>query len=428
MVSNGDKHRGRRNSGAVRCSASKLFEVTEQIYTAAGDLEAWPAALAAAADALGARTMSLTIVDPAGKSMPLVVAPRTDSEWIRTYVDRWAASNIVREHGYAVPPGEVYDFETLGMPRSEFERTQFFNEFLAPQHIHFGLISMVAREELVTGTLGFYRSEADGRFGRGEERALQTLVPHVGRAVRLTLRLAQIEMQRNSMADILNRHSDGVLLVDAQAGILFANDKAQALMSEGALRSSNGRLSAGVAAKTAALRSLIAGEVTQLPTGVLALSGRDAAQLATEVVPLKAEIGWLPKQPAAIVFIRDSKPHSLPSRQQIQRLFGFTPAQASLARELLNGDGIPAAAARLGISRSTARTHLAELFQRTGTNRQAELVRVILQQKLAGDETGANGSLITAAGDRRASWRAVVSVTFMHAVGVASLLAAVAGA
>ena len=409
-------------------SASKLFEVIEYIYAAAVDWDAWPAALDAAADELGARTMTLTVIDPERTSLPLVVAPRTDPEWIRTYEARWAASNIVGEHGYALPPGDVYDFESLGMPRSEFDGTPFFNEFLAPQGINFGLISMVAREELGTGTLGFYRSAADGRFGRDEERTLRTLAPHLGRAVRLMLRQARIEMQRNSMADILNRHSDGVLLVDAQAGILFANDTAQTLMSEGALRSSNGRLTAGVVAKTAALRALIAGDVTHLPTGVLALSGRDGAQLAIEVVPLKAETGWLPQQPAAIVFIRDSRPNPLPSRQQIQRLFGFTSAQASLARELLNGDGIPAAAARLGISRSTARTHLAELFQKTGTNRQAELVRVILQQKPAGDETRANGSLITAAGDRRASWRAVVSNTFMHAVGVASLLAAVTAA
>jgi DNA-binding CsgD family transcriptional regulator len=46
----------------------------------------------------------------------------------------------------------------------------------------------------------------------------------------------------------------------------------------------------------------------------------------------------------------------------------------------MHGDGIPAAAARLGVARSTARTHLLKLFQMTGTNRQAELVRLLLER------------------------------------------------
>jgi DNA-binding CsgD family transcriptional regulator len=72
----------------------------------------------------------------------------------------------------------------------------------------------------------------------------------------------------------------------------------------------------------------------------------------------------------------------LPSRDEIRLLFGRTPAQAGLAREILQGDGVQAAAERLGISRATARTHLLEVFQKTGTSRQAELVRVILQHSL----------------------------------------------
>ena len=53
-----------------------------------------------------------------------------------------------------------------------------------------------------------------------------------------------------------------------------------------------------------------------------------------------------------------------------------------MAREILQGDGIQATAERLGISPATARTHLLEVFQKTGTSRQAELVRVLLQQNL----------------------------------------------
>ena len=42
--------------------------------------------------------------------------------------------------------------------------------------------------------------------------------------------------------------------------------------------------------------------------------------------------------------------------------------------EIIKGDGIQAAADRLGVSLATARTHLRHVFDKTGTQRQAELV------------------------------------------------------
>jgi DNA-binding CsgD family transcriptional regulator len=49
----------------------------------------------------------------------------------------------------------------------------------------------------------------------------------------------------------------------------------------------------------------------------------------------------------------------------------------------LETDGLQAAADRLGISLATARTHLAHVFDKTGTRRQAELVRLLLRSQPA---------------------------------------------
>jgi DNA-binding CsgD family transcriptional regulator len=63
--------------------------------------------------------------------------------------------------------------------------------------------------------------------------------------------------------------------------------------------------------------------------------------------------------------------------------FRLTPAEVGFTREILKGDGLQGAADRLGISVTTARTHLAHVFGKTGTHRQAELVRLILQNQTA---------------------------------------------
>jgi DNA-binding CsgD family transcriptional regulator len=397
-----------------------VLKLIDLVYTAAADLEAWPAAISAIAEALDARAMSLTIADPEGRSAPFVVAPRTDPKWLRAYADRWAVSNIVRDRGCALPFGEIYDFENLGMPRPQFERTPFYREFWAPQRVHFGLFTLLAREETAVSAIGFYRSLKDGRFDADKEQLLRALGPHLRRAVGLNLRLARSEVQRNGMAEMLNRSEHGALLVDLQAGILFANSAALVTLSDGnGLRTSGGRLAARTAAKTAALHAMIAGDTNGAKDGMLTLSNPDGARMTLEIVRLGAEAGRLPRRPAAMVFVKESNANALPSGEQIQQLFELTPAQAVLAHELLHGDGIPAAAERLGISRSTARTHLLELFQKTGTNRQAELVRVILQRWPAVAATRANLQENQNARGRRKSWR-VVSGWMLQAGGIAA--------
>jgi DNA-binding CsgD family transcriptional regulator len=58
--------------------------------------------------------------------------------------------------------------------------------------------------------------------------------------------------------------------------------------------------------------------------------------------------------------------------------FGLTPAEARLTLHLVAGETLRSAAAQFNISYQTARTHLKNIFNKTGACRQAELVTVIL--------------------------------------------------
>ena len=58
--------------------------------------------------------------------------------------------------------------------------------------------------------------------------------------------------------------------------------------------------------------------------------------------------------------------------------FGLTPAEARLALHLVAGETLRSAEVKLSITYETARTHLKNIFDKTGTCRQAELIVVIL--------------------------------------------------
>lgn len=64
----------------------------------------------------------------------------------------------------------------------------------------------------------------------------------------------------------------------------------------------------------------------------------------------------------------------------LARDFRLTPAEAQVALALADGCKPVQIAARLGVARSTVVFHLSNIFQKTGTTRQAELVALILQR------------------------------------------------
>jgi DNA-binding CsgD family transcriptional regulator len=80
-----------------------------------------------------------------------------------------------------------------------------------------------------------------------------------------------------------------------------------------------------------------------------------------------------------MLFINDPERPNNPTAERLQKGFGLTRTEAAVAMEVLNGHGLQAAAAALGVAPVTVRTHLTAVFGKTGTHRQAELVRVLLQ-------------------------------------------------
>jgi len=222
----------------------------------------------------------------------------------------------------------------------------------------------------------------------------KSVVPHLKAALQVGRRLAAVNRRAaGACAAVDDRPGAGVILVDRAARILFANRVADALISN------NDGLSTGreglwaVDSRAAhALRRLIASCAASngidSSGGVISVTrGKGRAPLHVIVVPLgsetsRAEINLLGlARAAAILIITDPEREREQHSRQLRKRFGLTEAEANLAQEIMRGDGRIAAAARLGISPGTARTHLERIFHKTGVHRQAELVNLLLGSK-----------------------------------------------
>jgi DNA-binding CsgD family transcriptional regulator len=102
---------------------------------------------------------------------------------------------------------------------------------------------------------------------------------------------------------------------------------------------------------------------------------------------------FLSSKPAgAMVFVTDPERPPLLGEGEIRVLFGLTPAEARLTRALAEGLDIARASHLFGVSIGTLRTRLKTIFEKTGTHRQVELIRVIVGSALCPRDREATGA------------------------------------
>lgn len=84
----------------------------------------------------------------------------------------------------------------------------------------------------------------------------------------------------------------------------------------------------------------------------------------------------------AIVFALDPNLNMDELIEAVGALFSLTPVEAKLARLLTNGASLSEAASEMRVREATARSYLKQIFLKTNTNRQADLVRLIMSSTL----------------------------------------------
>ncbi|MBW7862576.1 MAG: response regulator [Rhodocyclaceae bacterium] len=184
------------------------------------------------------------------------------------------------------------------------------------------------------------------------------------------------------MERILDLLSFGVVLVSGSR-VVFANRVARSIHESG------GGLVIGET--VFAPSSRLSGELAAiLDSACLAASeGRD--HLASLSVPSSGERDLLltvcalaqaqagdAGTPQAVIFISDPSQRPKVSGSILSDLFGLTPTEAGVACALAHGRRTGEIAADLSISSTTVAFHLGNVFEKTGTHRQADLIALIL--------------------------------------------------
>jgi DNA-binding CsgD family transcriptional regulator/PAS domain-containing protein len=371
--------------------ADAILEAVQRIYDAASSPEAWPGVVEAIAVAANGQRGSLLVENRPRRQADLMIGWRWDPD----HLARMSAPGAPRTAPWAsrLPFGRAVRSLEL-KPERDFIRSDFYNDVVRPNGDFHGVVALVQQSPTHSSYVAVRRVLGEPNFTDRDVAALQAILPHLTRTLELRGRLGDADLRVASTMAALDRIDLGIILCDGESRPIHLNRRAEAIVARpdglsigpngiaAALPDETRRLrqavalaaAAGTAAGIdAAARAAAAGTRMRLsrPTG--------ARPLLLTVIPLRgAGIGRRTQSQVAI-FITDPDRTAIPAPTVLQEMFGLTAAEAVFAVEIGQGDGVQAAAERLSIAGSTARTHLARIFEKTGTSRQAELVRLLMQ-------------------------------------------------
>lgn len=366
--------------------AARLSAVIGDLYDAVLDPSLWSVVLGEARDFVGGSAAAIFAKDAAATTLTVFHHDGgIDPHYTQLYYERYMALD---------PSNTAHFFSTVGEPIStadfidydEFHETRFYKEWAKPQ----GLVDFitVALEKSMTSAalFGVFRKTQEGIADDDSKRRMRLIAPHIRRAVLIGKAIDLKAAQTASFADVLDGLSAAMFLVQANGRIVHANAAGHAMLAaSGFLYAASDRLMVRDVTKHRALMEVLSaagdGDGAVGARGVsLPLATRDGGAYLAHVLPLtsgaRRKAGRAYAATAAI-FVRKAE-LELPSTPEIiARHYRLTPSELRVLLAVIEVGGVPEVAEALGVADTTVKTHLGSVFAKTGTSRQADLVKLI---------------------------------------------------
>ena len=346
----------------------------DEIYDAGACPDRWPEVISSIASAAGAMG---GVMFGFSKSRGLIFQHNgsLDAASIRVFTTRhlnnaWVQGMAKREVNRLVISDEIIKLRQL-------KQSSFYDEVLIPQHIAHGALATLKFCADIDIQFSVHKSARDGVFKSGDEISLRRFLPHVCRAMGVSLRLARGVRPSATYDSVTDRMACAAFTLSEGGVLLDANQEAERLavsggwgsmLSKGGVRftdpSEHRRFLDGV-------KRVLQGAAMQA-----LLLGRGAQRLEVVIAPLKArEAQWLNRSsaPSAAVLVLVSE---VPGERRLHLCAGasLTAAEWRIAKMAALGVANLEIARTLELSRNTVKTHLRRIYEKLNVHRQSELI------------------------------------------------------
>jgi DNA-binding CsgD family transcriptional regulator len=348
-------------------------EFVDRIYECSLVPELWPGVL----DELG------RIAEAPGGSLFITKAQ----------VQYWTASPIIRERaGRMVNEGWFWRGQLVSrsvaarhagflteadlFTPEELDQEPIYRDFWRPQGAGWAVGTVVPIPTGENVIFVLTRRTERGPVEHAFVQKLDELRPHLARSALMSARL-QLERARIA-SETLAALGLPALVLSEQGKVLAANSLIEALSGYIQWRAFD-RVSLKDKAGDKLLRDAIAaigaagGSVRSFPVRD---TGAEAMMVA-HLIPIRLSARDIFVRCAAALVLTPVTMPQAPPVELVQSLFDLTPAEARVARSLASGKTVTDIASAGGVSRNTILTHVRGVLEKTGCNRQTDVVALL---------------------------------------------------
>jgi DNA-binding CsgD family transcriptional regulator len=351
-------------------------EIVGQIYEAALVPERWLVVLDFLARLSNSLTSGLIAASPSGASSYIATEPLASLIQASMATGALARNErpgraIAKQHA-----GWMSDLE-LFTPE-EHAAEPIYNAYLRPAGIGYtaGTVLPLPSGDILVFDVS-RRTEA-GPFDRRTLDRLDRLRPHLARSALISARLGLDFAKGAAEALALLGLPTAVLARDGR--VLSVNDlfasMPDARVAIGA-RDRIGFADKGADALLKEALEAIGTDGTPTVRSIPVAASETSPAFVAHLTPVRRSALDLFGGSLALLIITPVEAPEAPLRQVLTVLFDLTPSEAHVARLLAGGHTVETAAATLAVTQDTVRTHLKRVLAKTGTARQADLVRLL---------------------------------------------------
>lgn len=351
----------------------------------------WLAALDRLADAFGSAGLFLGSTSRSGTGFELS-GHRVDPQWIDLVNGALAGheSNIVYSAVSSAlrsdPAGTLMRPMVISrmVDTAAYRSSPIYTQAIAPAGHEHAMVIILSAEASSAVSLTLIRPASGGDFGAADAALAESLGPHLLAALKLRHQFAVAR----SGAMMLDLFDHGVLLLSSTGHVVHANAQAERLLGErDGLALEHGELRAAFPRDTKRLRQLI-GEADRAAR-IASLRPREAVRLerrsgradlvvrALPVAPVVASTFGVGEVATIALFLHDPGAVEQAIEPLLRDAFRLTVAESAVAARIWEGDSVAEAAASLGLSANTVKSHLKVVFEKAEVDRQPALVRRI---------------------------------------------------
>jgi DNA-binding CsgD family transcriptional regulator/PAS domain-containing protein len=300
------------------------------------------------------------------------------------YSNVYGGNNLWSQRLMRFRNGAVVDSDEI-TSRDEVMASPLFRDFLMPWGINRMMAVMLDKRG--SDRLGLILPGPGDRDLSTLKRGLRVLAPHMQRAMRISDRIASLELAQGAAQTASDQSPFGVVSLDADLNILAANARAKRFEDIGLISMVQNRFSFTHAASQQRLNEF---GRTAPPAGTaFQAKTRDGAEipiLGARIAPQSSRMIGGTLQGASTILTIGSGPGETPVVEinRVAQWFGLTPAEARLSVALGEGMTLQDYAAQRATSLNAVRFLLKNIFRKTGANSQAQLTAVLARLPVNG--------------------------------------------